>query len=317
VLRDRPIGVQAPQDAAEAILRQGRFRTQFETGTSRGSMDGRAEIEELLWGTPRDMPEEQRQVYGAIRTAIPEERPRPLANWEAAPWTMQPHYGDHLFLLRPEAKERSTLTFDDSFALHPEWSAGLLPGLDRPFRFGELPEPEALARAMDHRSRLVSEMVGQDGLPWTLNHLRSPYIETQTRGPVSTDDVAALIVPGYGGREDAIRDYAGGRRIPVHRHDDVLADRDLQRALGLRMVPGAVGAGAAFEGLVAGGEGNERYARGGLADAPVSAGAPGPADEVAQTQGAAQRGLAAAAQMWAAAGSLVREGRGGSAIVVA
>jgi hypothetical protein len=322
VLRERPVGVQAPERAAEGILRDGRFRTQFETGTSQGSLDGRPFIEESLFGLPRDLPVEQRPVYGAIRTAVPEERPRPMAHWEGDPWTMQPHYGDHLFLLRPEAKARSTYTFDDSFALDPEWSAQVLPGLNRPYAFGEVPAPEALAAAFEQRTSTTPDMVGRDGLPWSMNYLRSPYIETQTRGPVTADEVLALIVPGYSGREDAIRDYAAERRIPVHRRDDVVADRDLQRHLGLR----AAGAGLGLGALIDGEDEPVRYADGGLAGATMhgagatmhgagatmhGAGAtmhgnaPGPADDLAATQGAAVRGLQQAQRMWDLAGGLV------------
>lgn len=294
-LDERPIGIGAREDAAESILREGRFRTQFETGRSGGSYDPvrRLQAEAELLGVPSNAPVEQRPVYGALRSAIEDELPglqrTPRGEMRGA-WEAPTFYGNHVFLLRPEAKARSTYTLDDSLIMSPSGSgrpADEYGAAGRPYRFSEVPRARDLAEAwlaggvgnrLDGRpsaaewSRLnhlqrerefaVRQGMAQD--VFSLRALSSPYVETQTPGPVGTDDVAALLVPGYGGREDAIRDYARGRGIPVHQHYDVERDRDLQRALGLRLVPGAVGAGAAFEGLVGrDDEPGERYADGG------------------------------------------------------
>ena len=51
-LGDRPVSIAAPREALESIIDDGRFKSQFESGTSRGLLDDRvrAEAERNLFG---------------------------------------------------------------------------------------------------------------------------------------------------------------------------------------------------------------------------------------------------------------------------
>lgn len=91
----------------EAIARDGRYRSQFETGTSNGgrtAFDGgdRWKWESRLFdgrydgGPPHDRP-----VYGAL-------------NADGDPYGGSPRFGSAYFRLRPEVIERCTFCFPDS-----------------------------------------------------------------------------------------------------------------------------------------------------------------------------------------------------------
>lgn len=287
MLRDRPIGISASGRSADGILMDGRFRSQFETGRSDGSYDPayRAELEQRLFGIPPDIAPEERPIYGALRSARPEERvsQRRAPYEEVGPWeTGTYHYGDHTFLLRPEVKPRSTYTMDDSFSL--DGNSMRDPRVARAFRFDEpAPRGGLLAESLrtlnsrgDPISREGALRTGESfgaiqeeitpGNRLSLNHLRSPYIETQTRGPVTLDDVSALIVP-HSVTQDRYH-MARDLGLDVYNREQVVRDHDLQRRLGLRVGAGLTAGGGAAGGL--GGSDDEegnRYAGGGLAEA--------------------------------------------------
>jgi hypothetical protein len=281
-VRERPIGIAAPEAAAEAILRDGRFKTQFETGTSGGIIkpDGspsslRIAAEERVFGLPEDLPPEQRPVYGALRTGRLEEA-LTLGSREshAAPWRSPWHYGDHVFLLGDEAKGRSTYTWGDSLGVGLPSQRGVM---SRAYRFDEpVASPRELAMELppsgyDSRRdpiRLVDRlrddrargMAAPDG--FSLRAWPESYVETQTPGPVPVSDVRALLVR-EGERRDAIHGLARERGIPVWTHDEVTLDDSLQRHLGLRAAGAGVGAGVAAEGLIGGQDDPPRYQEGG------------------------------------------------------
>jgi hypothetical protein len=280
MLAERPIGISAREDAAEQILRDGRFKSQFETGRSGGHFGPeRARLESRLFGEPETADPERRRIYGALRSAWREEQPSGIRSSYRAPWEGgTSHYGDHVFLLRPEAKGRSTYTLDDSFAYNAPY-AHQDPRLERAFRFDEAPPPGALFRefmrsdprpTVEGRMRQAeaylrgqhSDSAPNPGRVMSLNGLGSPYIETQTEGPVYLDEVAALLAP-RNIRGDTYR-AARSARIPVHASEDVMHDRDLQRHLGLRVAVGGAGLGAVEAGFEREDDGEpERYADGG------------------------------------------------------
>jgi hypothetical protein len=102
-LRLRPVVASTDARGALGILREGQFKSQFETGTSRGTLNNarRAKVEKRMFGLPEDLDPLQRPIYGMMGLA-----PR------------MPHatgiYGDYTFLFRPEVKGRTTYTFGDS-----------------------------------------------------------------------------------------------------------------------------------------------------------------------------------------------------------
>ncbi|TWT11703.1 DUF3626 domain-containing protein [Reyranella sp. CPCC 100927] len=104
-LRLRPVVIATDRRGAEGILREGQFRSQHETGTSRGRYDPslRAEFEEKYLGVPGNTPPEKRPVYGSLGLA------------PGMPEVTGPFgYGPYVFTLKPEVKNRATYTLGDS-----------------------------------------------------------------------------------------------------------------------------------------------------------------------------------------------------------
>jgi hypothetical protein len=101
-LRLRPITITANDAGIAGILRDQRFKSQFETGSSGGAFapDLRRDIEATYLKVPLDTPDAKRPIYGALGLA-------PLMPFVRS-------YGDYTFLLKPEVKQRSTYTLGDS-----------------------------------------------------------------------------------------------------------------------------------------------------------------------------------------------------------
>jgi hypothetical protein len=263
-LAERPIGIGVrTKRAAGSILENGRFRSQFETGNSTGfySPGMRARREEDLLGLSRDLPPEQRPIYGALRSADRNELAWSHGNG-LPPWVDPIVYGDTVFLLRPEAKARSTYTLGDSL------------GRDgRALSFGEVPPAEVVlgveptygrdlreGREVPRLER-AAERAAASPSGYSVAFSAPDYVETQTRGPVGVEDVSALLMPrNYSPR---LFDMARDRGIPVHAHEDLERDAGLLRHLGLRAAGAGVGAGAAAEGLIGGEDEPPRYQDGG------------------------------------------------------
>jgi hypothetical protein len=282
----RPIGITARPEAADSILQDGRFKSQFETGTSGGYLGpARAMAEERMFGVPQDADPSQRLIYGALRSARPDEQMVGTGSWVPRWQAGTTHYGDHTFLLRPEAKARSTYTLGDSLSLDRGTRMSGPTPVERPFLFSEMPAAAdiaqeamrvahpprldtALERAERHLRRAQSDSLNDDeaGRVFRLDWTRQPYVETQTNPPVGMADVQALLVPEQQAawRAQRIHDQAREHGVPVYRHDEVDRDRDLQRHLGLRVAAGGAGLGAVETGFERDDEGEpERYAEGG------------------------------------------------------
>ena len=96
-----PMAINFYADNVDALLADGRFKSQFETLRSGGilNLQSRANAEELGLGAPEDLPVQQRPIYGYLRVGRDAERIG---------------YGDVTFVLRDEVKRRATITADDS-----------------------------------------------------------------------------------------------------------------------------------------------------------------------------------------------------------
>lgn len=159
--------IRASWERAEAILAGGRFKNQFETGTSAGFLDPelRVEIEQRLMGYPSDHPAAGRPIYGYLsdRAFLPQG----LGG-----------YGQVVFRLKEDLKARTTFTIGDSIddtelgtvpTMYPSWV--------------ETPEPHSVpplhAPALGHATRLSRFDL---------------YAEAQYHGGVSTKDLEAIIL---------------------------------------------------------------------------------------------------------------------------
>lgn len=152
-----PISVRAPGEAALQILEDGRFKSQFESGTSKGVFDTdiRESSEKKGLGIDRDSPVEERPIYGYVQVpGVPKQAG---------------NYGAVEFQLHANVKERTTITLGDS--LH-EFGMGRLAGA---------PALDPAKESWDARVGQVRK--GFRGLE---------YIEAQVHGGLRTSDIAVV-----------------------------------------------------------------------------------------------------------------------------
>ncbi|MCB9558306.1 MAG: DUF3626 domain-containing protein [Deltaproteobacteria bacterium] len=98
----------AEGNVAEALLKQGLYRSQFETGISAGSVSACAGGARALW--------EQRLFAGAYDQATPSERPKYGAlDLLRHPDGPSPRFGCCFFLLAPAVSQRCTYSYGDSY----------------------------------------------------------------------------------------------------------------------------------------------------------------------------------------------------------
>jgi Protein of unknown function (DUF3626) len=89
-----------------AVVRDGRFKSQFESGASRGyySPDTRAEHEHEMFGYPEDLPAEKRPIYGYLSGSSEQQ------------YGGADNYGSVMFRLKDGVNQRTTFTLGDSLA---------------------------------------------------------------------------------------------------------------------------------------------------------------------------------------------------------
>lgn len=163
---DRPISIRRGIGGATNILQEGRFKTQFETGTSGGMFDVgfRTKSENKGLGVPEDIDVMLRPVYGYLNV--------PGGGLET-------QYGPIEFVLKDSIKSRTTVVVGDSLGLFEGRQAvGVL--IDR---MGESPE------CWDG-DRFMSTGFGRLYRTGRVGN----YIETQIHGGVTLEDVARIRV---------------------------------------------------------------------------------------------------------------------------
>lgn len=174
--------INAPENAIEGILRDRRFKSQFETGRSRGTYDPgyRSEEEAKLFGYPHDTPPEQRPIYGHMADT---HNLGPKA------------YGHTKFVLKPEVTGRTTMTHTDSLG------AGVVPIHHADAAAGNI-EPEVHAIPADPR--------------WPRD-FEDDYIEAQVHGGVGLNDVSHADIasePGYGHNPHRVARMLSDAKVP-------------------------------------------------------------------------------------------------------
>jgi hypothetical protein len=151
------LAVQVPVSALPKIIADGRLKSQFESGTSRGSYDPdmRRRLEGDVMGISVDTADRERPVYGFVEGG----------------GEMEPQiYGEFTLRLSPSLADRTTITFGDSFDVQ---NGAAVPVV------GDVTDDEILG-AYNGYANIVPN-----------------YIEAQIRGGVSLDDVTEVVLrPG-------------------------------------------------------------------------------------------------------------------------
>ena len=163
-ITQNPIAIRRGIRGANGVLDTGRFKTQFETGTSGGvfvpKMRKDAEYNGL--GVPYDVEHEMRPVYGYF----------------AAHKDLASSYGEVEFILNDEVKDRSTLTLDDSLGWFGSgWATG-----------SPVAEPADVS-GWDGHARLLAS----DDPMYAMRRFGS-YPEAQIQGGVTLRDVRKVVL---------------------------------------------------------------------------------------------------------------------------
>lgn len=104
--KDLRVVINTPPDVVSKILSDGRVKSQFETGTSRGMLDfdARKLSETRMFSLHPDMDKENRPIYGHVMENGVDESIRRTAS----------HYGRAVIVLKKDVAERTTFTVGDS-----------------------------------------------------------------------------------------------------------------------------------------------------------------------------------------------------------
>jgi hypothetical protein len=188
----------------EVLVREGIYRSQFETGTSNGGLTAHPGGDRWRW--------ESRMFGAAYDKAAPELRPKYGAlNYLRSATGGSPRFGSSHMRLRPHILARTTFCYPDSYL--------------EPVNFGVADRMSLIALAEDRKASV--DVLGS-------------YIEAHVHGPlILADDVEAIVLdPCY--RETQTRalattlscavEWHPGFRMPVRRLEDCVAYRGLESA---------------------------------------------------------------------------------------
>lgn len=162
----------------EAVLQDGRFKTQFETGHSGGALTlpGRRSAEHELWGIPAKAPPSARPIYGYAAEEPFKDQILDLYDLNAGISVR----------FKPSVKRRATITVGDTL---DKSNTGGTPGLaPAPY---DAPTLEAVYRKVDPLEMRAhsDDLVGTPG-----NYRPLPYSEVQIFGNVTVDDIAEVLI---------------------------------------------------------------------------------------------------------------------------
>ena len=161
------------------LLRDGRFKSQFETSTSNGLLDPdyRAEVEESMFGYAEDLPPAERPIYCYFSDAEHGENtytgknPPPNNTFQYGPVTIE---------LNDGVKNRATITGQDSLGSKKEYPP-------TPFKCPHLVSFKIFRESFD--------LVGS----WNSASAVDRYTEAQIHGGLSALDIKAIYVSVHNG----------------------------------------------------------------------------------------------------------------------
>lgn len=157
-LGTHPLRIRRGARGSLDIVQSGRFKTQFETGTSGGTFapDERYAAENIGLGYPKDIPVTERPIYGYVEGYAV-------------------MYGDVEFVLNDSLKARTTITVGDS--------------MDR-FMSSELAGTPILNPSLEGVDGAIKNILSPARLD---RFLEEDYIEAQIQGGVKLEDVERVV----------------------------------------------------------------------------------------------------------------------------
>jgi hypothetical protein len=177
LMSDPSVGISIDTENLFNVLDSGRFKSQFESGSSRGSYNPlrRATMEQAMMGVPINEDDKLRPIYGYV--TFPTDGVKDLSidpnTFSSTKNIVLPRYGSLRVILKPSVKDRTTFTADDSLKSGYDSAQALS---------GEI-TPEKLydAGLLD---RATSKFF-----------LDNDYFEAQIHNGVSSSDIEKIIVP--------------------------------------------------------------------------------------------------------------------------
>lgn len=172
----------------EHILRDGRIKSQFETGKSKGMNDqqGRASYEQIMFGIDPSITKnvEKRPIYGYVAV----DGVRPVAYHEGTLGGIGTdalsQYGQVQVVFKDEIRDRSTAVYGDSLN---HMAFGLPSPVNQPSWLSLTP--------MNHRSMITGNLDQLERDPRDLRLRSQIYVEAQIHDGVSTGDIAEVVFP--------------------------------------------------------------------------------------------------------------------------
>lgn len=214
-LRKQEVVVRVNAPTLEKVLKDGRFKSQFETGTSKGmfSPDRRASAEYSLFGLPTNLDPKLRPIYGYV-----DELDRILKKTEISDVDQ---YGEIRVIMKPTVRARTTVTTEDSLQISWEAENGnVLPSPLNDFSPASIRLPGARSQYdlyaqvdPDYYDRKLGELFSPETTLGAKGKQYFSYREIQIHGGVSTDDIAMIVFPEPTSAAQAERWRKIGRRL--------------------------------------------------------------------------------------------------------
>lgn len=185
LVSDAPIVVRRRRESSLLdILESGRMKTQFETGTSGGSLapEMRAAFEQRTWGYARDLDPKLRPIYGYLSPAGVDAE---STAYQAA------QYGEIRIVLKDSVRQRTSFMVGDSLGA----STGTPTAMDAPGWEAFNVSPGTGWRSPGGLGRDYASEAFQ----------RNQYVETQIHGGVTVGDIAEVVFThGYTPQKETI-----------------------------------------------------------------------------------------------------------------
>ncbi|MGV9927974.1 hypothetical protein [Nocardia rhamnosiphila] len=214
LLAGRPVATRVGPEVLEAVLRDGRFKTKFETGKSAGGakVEGRAWQEHTWFGYERKiLPDDRRPVYGYVMVNgeyAAATGPHGLGWFERladSEWKqgigdsdLLSAYGEVQVVFKPEVLQRTTFTVGDSWNYRESTFPSHILN-PQPESFGALQKPLGLPPEADGLPVPTTvwdrPLLTMDREYHTPSFTASDYVEAQIHGGVSVSDIDHVLLP--------------------------------------------------------------------------------------------------------------------------
>lgn len=184
--KDKKIAVRVTPGEIDKILSDGRFKTQFESGKSKGLKNTglRANVEEQWFGLPEDYDPKKRPIYGYVM--VDGVRPAGLGASDMFDVSTDAlsQYGQIQVVLKDDVRRRTTAMFGDSLNNRND---GIPSPVDDPSwqSYSPAPTKTMLTRGLTSEDRSVDDHEFRAGT----------YAEAQIHGGVTLDDIDEIIFP--------------------------------------------------------------------------------------------------------------------------